>query len=164
MLQSDKTIITLHLILNEFGIDTEQGFNQKYDLMCSCIVLTQLVYPLEYEFEVFQSSSGHYIRSSALVGDLEILHSKIENGEFINISKRYNLSKKMIIGISKLIPLLTPPENITIVDWIKSVAMYSVLSSTAEDNEIKKIMISEHRNILPYLDFVHQKIKEIKNG
>ena len=168
MAVSDKHLISLKLILKQFGIDIGPNFDYKSqsndDLICSCIALIQSLYPLNYKFEIMKVGGRHRVRSVALWNEINVLRKENNSIQFLLTEKQYALRSVLLQKIKKVAAILKVPQNIKVsqLGWIYMLGFCIVAQRELSETKFLRIMTNEYREFLPYLDIAHEKIKELK--
>lgn len=166
----DRTLISLSLVLQQFGISVATPLMVKtdppdMDSIVSTIALMQVAHPMGYTFYVEKDEIGYHVRSKMLTRHVSELRKKSTRGDFIISGKRYGISKLCARRIESILKRTVVPSKVPFsqVEWTFLVGLWAALSETLPDDDTLQVVMDDYIEFLPYIDWAEEAVTMIRS-
>lgn len=166
----DRTLISLNLVLQQFGISVATPLMVKtdppnMDKIVSIIALMQVAHPMGYTFYVEHDEIGYHVRSKALTRHVGQLRKKSTRGDFLLVGKRYGISRLCSQRIESILKRTTVPSPVPFSqsEWTFLVGLWAALSEALPDDEALQIVMADYIEFLPYIDWAEEAVTLIRS-
>lgn len=166
----DRTLISLNLVLQQFGISVATPLMVKsdppdMDRVVSTIALMQVAHPMGYVFYVERDEIGYHVRSKTLTRHISELRKKSTRGDFIISGKRYGISKVCRKRVESVLrrTLVPNPVPFSQSEWTFLVGLWAAMNETLPSDDALQVVMADYIEFLPYIDWAEEAITLIRS-